>query len=230
MFVPVTRAYDYADQDVPSTQRGPATTMQDVNILNDVTTAERHHTTKYSVDNVQCIRCLEWPPQAADWPTRVRRYSCPDTATIQRVVGCGCDLVLATPRRYKCNDLLTRRRMNRISFSRAETLLLNSWTPKQQLVYHLLRYVVKMSGFMEHSADDSTTQSEQSMTGIFHNYHLKTMMLWSCEQHSPQWWSLSLVRIITKLLNVLSSSLSYRKLQHYFITLCNLLDYLSDLD
>ena len=120
--------------------------------------------------------------------------------------------------------------MRRISFSRAETLLLNSWTPMQQIVYHVLRYVVKNAGLIEQSAHASTEQSEQSMNGIFHNYHLKTMMLWSCEQQSPQWWSLSLVSILTKLLHTLSLSLTDGECQHYFITDCNLLDYLDELD
>jgi len=35
-----------------------------------------------SVDEVHCIRCLVWPPQAADWPTRHRNYGWPDSATI----------------------------------------------------------------------------------------------------------------------------------------------------
>ena len=159
----------------------------------------------------------------------MRRYDCPDTATIQRVVDCGCDLVFVAHRRYK-HDEMARRRMHRISFSRAETLLLNSWTPTQQIVYHVLRYIVKNAGFIEQSAHASTEQSEQSMNGIFHNYHLKTIMLWSCEQQSPQWWSLSLVSILTKLLHILSLSLSYGECQHYFITDCNLLDYLDELD
>jgi hypothetical protein len=34
----------------------------------------------------------------------------------------------------------------RLSFSRAETVLLNSWTPKQQIVYHILRFVLHESG------------------------------------------------------------------------------------
>jgi len=27
-----------------------------------------------SIDYVPCVRCLSWPPQAADWPTRHRNY------------------------------------------------------------------------------------------------------------------------------------------------------------
>ena len=42
------------------------------------------------VDSVFCVRCLSWPPQAADWPTRHRNYGWPDSATLDRVVSNGC--------------------------------------------------------------------------------------------------------------------------------------------
>ena len=34
-----------------------------------------------STDKVICVRCLSWPSQAADWPTRQRHYDWPDSAT-----------------------------------------------------------------------------------------------------------------------------------------------------
>ena len=221
-FVPATVEYDYAESryDDLDELHGPARVdPYSSRLLNIV--AGRRVQSMFSADLVQCTRCLEWPRQSAEWLTRVRRYNCPDTATMQRVVGCGCDLVLAAHRRYK-DDEWFRKRMSRFSFSRAETLLLNSWTPKQQIIYHVLRYVVKKAGYME--------QSEQSLNGIFHNYHLKTMMLWSCEQQSPEWWSLPLVCIVTKLLHTLSTSITDGECWHYFIANCNLLDYLDDLD
>jgi len=33
-----------------------------------------HIGTLLSCDEVGCVRCLVWPPQAADWPTRHRNY------------------------------------------------------------------------------------------------------------------------------------------------------------
>jgi len=39
-----------------------------------------------SIDVVPCVRCLSWPSQAADWPTRHRNYDWPDSATIDHVV------------------------------------------------------------------------------------------------------------------------------------------------
>jgi len=40
----------------------------------------------FSTDSVFCVRCLVWPPQAADWSTRHRNYGWPDSATLDRVV------------------------------------------------------------------------------------------------------------------------------------------------
>ena len=51
-----------------------------------------------SIDAVPCIRCLVWPSQAADWPTRHRNYGWPDSATIHCVVSNGCDVVPAAHR------------------------------------------------------------------------------------------------------------------------------------
>ena len=231
-FAPVTDEYGYSEGEIAAEnidrQHGPALVNQEA-MKTRYSIAGRRFQLTLSKDEVQCFHCLEWPPQAAEWLLRVRGYDCPGTATIQRVVDSGCDLVSVAHRRYK-HDVRARKRMRRISFSRAETVLLNSWTPTQQIVYHVLRYIVKNAGFIERTAYASTEQSEQSMNGIFHNYHLKTMMLWSCEQQSPQWWSLSLVSILTKLLHILSLSLSYGECQHYFINDCNLLGYLDELD
>jgi len=47
---------------------------------------DNSHTSHWSIDTVLSIRCLSWPPQAADWPTRHRNYGWPDTATVDRVV------------------------------------------------------------------------------------------------------------------------------------------------
>jgi hypothetical protein len=48
---------------------------------------------RLSVDNMFCIRCLVWPPQAANWKTRPRKYGWPDLTTVERIVSNGCDVV-----------------------------------------------------------------------------------------------------------------------------------------
>ena len=161
------------------------------------------HPGSLSCDTVLCVRCLVWPPQAADWPTRHRNYGWPDAATIGRVVSNGCDVVLV-PHRWCKHDRHCRqhgwmaRHQLRLSFSRAEIELLNSWMPVQQIVYHMLRFFVKTERLTE-----SVGNSE---AGTLCNYHIKTLMLWACELKPGIWWTddLSLVRICVELLHDLA--------------------------
>ena len=65
---------------------------------------------KLSLDSVLCIRCLSWPTQASDWPTRHRNQSWPDSATVRRVVSNGRDVVrVAHPVSYTHLTLPTKR-------------------------------------------------------------------------------------------------------------------------
>ena len=54
-----------------------------------------------SVDDVCCVRCLVWPPKAADWPTRHRNYGWPGSATVDRIVSNGCDVVQVAHRQCR---------------------------------------------------------------------------------------------------------------------------------
>ena len=69
-----------------------------------------------STDNVFCVRCLLWPPQATDWPTRHRYYGWPDSATLDRVVSNGCDVVRVAHRRYRKHEV-AEKKQSRLSFS-----------------------------------------------------------------------------------------------------------------
>jgi len=95
-----------------------------------------------SLDRVPCVRCLMWPSQAADWPTRHRNYNWPDSAILEHVVSNGCDVVSVAHPQCRQHEWMGTNQ-HRLSFSRAEIVLINSWTPVQQIVYHMLRYFVK---------------------------------------------------------------------------------------
>ena len=102
----------------------------------------------------------------------------------------------------------------RLSFSRAEIVLLNSWMPVQQIVYHVLRVFIKT----EVPADSVANPGVR-------NYHIKTLMLWACELESTSWWTddVNLIRICVELLHSLAVWLSGdARCQHYFINNCNL--------
>ena len=168
-------------------------------------------------DIVRCIRCLVWPPQAAHWPTRHRNYGWPDSITVDRVVSNGCDVVGAVHRQCRQHEEMSEYQW-RLSFSRAEILLMNNWMPVQQIVYHVLRFFVKTERLTESAGN--------SGAGTLSNYHIKTLMLWACELQSRNWWTedLNLVRICVKLLHILGDWLTDARCQHYFISKCNLID------
>jgi len=69
-----------------------------------------------SIDRVHCVRCLVWPSQAADWPTRHRNYDWPDSATVDRVVSNGCDVVGVAYRECRQHEGMNKHQW-RLSFS-----------------------------------------------------------------------------------------------------------------
>ena len=117
----------------------------------------------YQVDTVSCMRCLVWPTQAADWPTRHRNYGWPDSATLDRVVSNGCDVVGVAHRHYRQHEWCSKHQW-RLSFSRAEIVLINSWMPKQQIVYHMLRYFAK--------TEPLENNPYSSNAALLSNYHI----------------------------------------------------------
>jgi len=170
-----------------------------------------------SIDMVRCVRCLSWPPQAADWPTRHRNYGWPDSATLNRVVSNGCDVVPVAHRQCRQHKWMGKTQ-HRLSFSRAEIVLINSWIPVQQIGYHVLRYFVK--------TERLTDCADNSGAGTLSNYHIKTLMLWACELKPKNWWTddVNLVRMCVQLLHILAEWLIDGRFQHYFINNCNLID------
>ena len=171
-----------------------------------------------SIDGVFCIRCLSLPPQAADWPTRHRHYDWPDSATVDCVVNNGCDVVGVAHRECKHDEWMSKHQF-RLSFSRAEIVLLNSWMPLQQIVYHMLRVFVKTEPANSHENSDHNEALNLS------NYHIKTLIMWACELKSSSFWTndLNLIRICVDLFHTLSVWLTDAQCPHYFINNCNLL-------
>ena len=172
----------------------------------------------YSQDIVACMRCLVWPTQATNWPTRHRNYDWPDSAAIDRVVSDGCDVVRVAHRQCRRDEWMKTHQW-RLSFSRAEIVLLNSWMPVQQIVYHMLRVFVK--------TERLTDSANNSDVATLSNYHIKTLMLWACELKPRSWWidDLNVVRLSVELLHTLGVWLTDARCPHYFIHNCNLFDH-----
>ena len=66
------------------------------------------HKSLLSIDHVLCKRCLSWPPQAADWPTRHRNYDWPDSVTVNHVMNNGCDVVAAVHRQCRQGEWMSK--------------------------------------------------------------------------------------------------------------------------
>ena len=176
--------------------RGPAVTFQD-------------DTNCLAYDKVRGMWCPKWPQSAKDWSTRVRNYGWPTTDRIYDVVQNGCHVVYVQHRACRDDKLQWR-----FSFSIAELILLQSWTPAQQIVYHLLRYFSKRQLIQK----NCIKQDE-----VLCPYHLKTLVLWTCEEMPPEWWnSSSVIEICCDLLKRLSGRLKRRYLPNYFIPEANL--------
>jgi len=175
------------------------------------------------IDEIYCMRCLIWPPQAANWPKRQRNYGWPDIATVDHIVSNGCDIVPVAHYLHRHDEWMSKVQ-RRMSFSRAEIVLLNSWMPVQQVVYHVLRVFMKTEQLTDSAANDSGA--------TLSNYHIKTLMLWACECElkSTSWSTddLNLVSICVELLHTLADWLTDGRCQHYFINNCNLFDRLKN--
>ena len=143
-----------------------------------------------SMDDVKSIRCFTWPPDVmSDFSTRRRIHGWPSEGMIDAVVRNGCDLVPVSHPDVESTE------MWRLSFSRAEMILIRSWTPIQQTVYHMIRLFAKR---------ELKSKNGENIREILSNYHLKTLMLWSCESESHEWWeSNSVIDICVRLIQKL---------------------------
>src|SRR6218665_67841 len=167
---------------------------------------------RYSVDIcdvVSSVWCPRWPSEAQNWPSRPRRYKWPTIDNISKVVQNGCHVVFVQHR--NCRD---DRKQWRFSFSIAEVILLQSWTKIQQIVYHLLRFFAKRELIQK----DCPKEDEVLCT-----YHLKTLMLWTCEERPAEWWdSCSVIAVCCEILKRLLTWIKTRHFPNYFIPEANL--------
>jgi len=172
-----------------------------------------------STDTVFCIWCLLWPTQKP----LIGQHGWPDSVTILTVMSAfsnGCDVVRAGHR--KCKQLgleWNNKHQHRLSFSRAEIVLLNSWMPIQQIIYRMLRVFMKVGRW--------TSASDDTETELLSNYHVKTLMLWAYELKPKSWWidETSVVKICVELLHMLTGWLTDEYCPRYFInSSCDLLN------
>ena len=83
-----------------------------------------------SIDFVDIIECINWPTDIKYWLNSKPKSGWPDKTLKQKVISSGCDILIHT-------ESDTYHRNGSISFSKAEQILINSWNPVQQVVYHV---------------------------------------------------------------------------------------------
>src|SRR6218665_436191 len=155
-------------------------------------------------DYVRSMWCPQWPKEAQGWLNRPRLNGWPTNYTISDVVQNGCHVAFIQHRSSENDNLQWR-----FSFSFAEIILLQSWTQTQQTVYHLLRFFAKRELIHKDCPKEDA---------VLCTYHLKTLMLWTYEEMSPEWWnSSSVIAICCDLLQMLSEWLKMRHFPNYFI-------------
>jgi len=141
--------------------------------------------------------------QAADWPKRDRRHGWPSASYITRM--------LTTLRCRSCAHWDHKRwhlSVSALLFKSGDSSFEHLDTQIQQMIYCLLRYIIGKI-VTSHSKHIS-------------NYHIKTLMMWSCERNQNQWWtSESLVGVCSELLKSFCSMHETGQCFNYFVEKCN---------
>ena len=151
------------------------------------------------------------------WELRIRENNWPDQNTIKFVMDTGCDIILTPPQcaysnvSLEGNTSVMRIPRMLISFSKAEVILVNSWTLVQQIVYYMLRRLAK-------------TELHSSTSSLC-NYHIKTLMLWSMEDEPTHWWVENrVIAVCCHLLDKLGDMVDKKSCPNYFLPDVNLFE------
>ena len=159
------------------------------------------------VDHVPAVKCEGWPINASHFITRKRSSGWPSQKLIDSIARNGYHIVPKSSREYdtwfklNMHDLFNSLVEWRLSFSVPERQLIDSLHCSQVRCFLFFQSIVKS---VEHSF-------------VLRTYHLKTVMLWTCECiPQDQWTDDTLDSCLRELLDRLNQSLEERSLPHYF--------------
>jgi hypothetical protein len=156
-----------------------------------------------SSDIVLALSCDGWPLSAKEWFTRERIW--PDKDLVKKITEDGFHIV---PKCSPEGDF-------RLSFSSAETTLINHWSPLQLKVMRSFKAVVKF-----HQKTWSPNMKE-----IISTYHLKTIAFWYFEKTAQDSFTEETVAThLVLLLQDLAEALRKLELPLYFMPKVNLLN------
>ncbi|XP_028405056.1 protein MB21D2-like [Dendronephthya gigantea] len=158
-------------------------------------------------DFVIAIACEGWPLCAQEWVTRPRCW--PGKNVVQEIIQGGFHIVCKSSAE---GDF-------RLSYSNAETLLIQSLSDLQHKVYRALKSFVNRY----------KNEWSPNVKKIMCSYHVKTIMLWYCEKCDTSDWSEStIVEHLLSLIDQLIKALRERSLPMYFMPKHNLMERIED--
>ena len=156
-----------------------------------------------SNDIILTIRCDGWPHCAWEWLLRDRLW--PDKILVQRICQEGFHIV---PKSSPEGNF-------RLSFSNAETTLIENFTPLQHKVIRAFKAVIKY-----HQSNWS-----HNIKDIICTYHLKTIAFWHIEKTTQDSWTEdNVVSHLLSLIEEFAQALRKRNLPMYFLPKYNLLE------
>ena len=162
-----------------------------------------------SCDFVLAIRCDGWPLTAREWLLRDRVW--PDKELVRKIYKGGFYIVA---KRSKEGNF-------RLSFSNAETTLVENFSPLQHKVARAFKAIIKYY----------QCEWSRNIEKIICSYHLKTLLFWHAEKFTEDSWAEDdLVKHLFVLLDELAHALKTHFLPMYFLPKCNLLGEVEDLE
>lgn len=161
-----------------------------------------------SWDIVLAISCDGWPFCAKEWITRERLW--PPDDIVQKISKAGFHIV---PKSSTDGDF-------RLSFSRAETMLIQNLSDVQYKVLRSFKVVVK---YHQHNWSSNIKE-------IITTYHLKTISFWYFEKVPISCFAKEdVVTHLIALLQQLAESLRRQELSMYFLPKVNLFEHVKNL-
>ena len=175
--------------------------------------AQKYNTSSIIIDRdfVFGLRCSNWPYQANEWLSRIRNKNWPRKQMIVNIVSMGCHIVPVSS--HGCIHPMFEWRL---SFSKAELMLVKSLPRKLKLAYVISKTLIK-------------TALKRHKVTMFASYHLKTTFLWFIECHGLEILDgYCLEDIITLLLSHLLVFYQSGFVPNYFVRFNNMIDHRSN--
>ncbi|XP_071128125.1 uncharacterized protein [Mytilus edulis] len=152
-------------------------------------------------DNVFTLECDDWPPIAAEWKTRSRKFEWPDENLRNAVINTKCSLV---PIGNPASEDNVRKFEWRISFLLGERQLMWSLNQSQYFCFILLKKLKK------HFIDPGHNDMISSLI-------LKTTLFWEMEETRFNTWNeKTIVEKVKSCLNRLRVYVEKKTIPHYF--------------